>query len=332
MNRIIEGMNGYIEKWIEIIEGMNNTNTYKLAFGRAIVENACIGRYSLSNDLAVIEFKDIAECMVQYYWNQAFYFNLKQQPGDKVPLIYQRVKILIDEYKRLANTNIPCWANEGLDIIKTKNFALYSRALSECANILTHDVSYRFLNINGRSVDIYRCDLKLKMLFFRLEDLSDIKEYSHILIKLLNYKWSLLLEKYNCAPELLNKINDAAALNIPRNSLSKYKNFLLKNEFHDNTPLDFYSEKPLLNNDISVDHVIPWSFMYRDDIWNLVLTDRKTNSSKSNSVINEHLISRLQYRNKKLCSALPEGKEKEELKMAITENLVKRFYLLFIAS
>lgn len=142
----------------------------------------------------------------------------------------------------------------------------------------------------------------------------------------------MLLEKYNCSPELLNKVNDAASLNIPRNSLSKYKNFLLKNEFHNETPLDFYFTKPLFKDDISVDHVIPWSFMYRDDIWNLVLTDKKTNSSKSNSIINEYLIDKLQYRNKKLCDSLEEGKEKEELKMSVSENLPKKFYLLFVAS
>ncbi len=325
-------MNKYIEKWVEIIEGMNNTNTYKLAFGRAIVENVCIGKYFLSNNLVSIEFKDIAECMIQYYWNQAFYFNLKQQPGDKVPLIYQKVRFLIDEYRRLKKTNIPCWANEGLNFIKENNPTFYSRILFECASILTHDVSYRFLNVNGKTTDIYQYDLKLKLLFFEPNNISDIKEYSHILIKLLNYKWSLLLEKYNCSPELLNKVNDAASLNIPRNSLSKYKNFLLKNEFHGETPLDFYSTKPLFKDNISVDHVIPWSFMYRDDIWNLVLTDKKTNSSKSNSIINEYLIDKLQYRNEKLYNSLEEGREKEELKMSIMENLPKRFYLLFVAS
>lgn len=327
-------MNEYIEKWIEVIEGMNNTNTYKLAFGRAIVENACVGRlsFSNSNDKVNMDFQDIAECMIHYYWNQAFYFNLKQQPGDKVPIIYQKVKILIDEYRRIKNTNIPCWANVGIDIVKKENEELYSRILSDCAYTLTKDVSYRFLNANGKTLDIYQYDLKQKLLYFDWKQISDIKEHSHILVKLLNYKWSLLLEKFNCAPELLNKVNDAAESNIPRNSLFKYKNFLLKNEFFDSTPLDFYSEKPLLKSDISVDHVIPWSFMYRDDIWNLVLTDKKTNSSKGKTIVNEYLIDRLQYRNQKLYDKLQDGKEKEELKIAIDENLVKRFYLLFIAS
>ncbi len=324
-------MNEYIGKWMEIIEGMNNTNTYKLAFGRAIVENACIGNYHFLNGVITMEFNDIAECMVQYYWNQAFFFRLKQQPGDKVPIIYQLVNKLIEEYRKTENTNIPCWANKGLYCIRKKNPTLYSNIINECGNALRRDVSYRFLNVNGKAVDAYQYDLKLKLLFFTPNQISDIKDYSHILIKLLNYKWSLLLEKFNCAPELLNKVNDAAKSDIPRNSLSKYKKFLLENEFRNSSPLDFYSDKPLFEKDISVDHVIPWSFMYRDDIWNLVLTDKETNSMKSNGIIDKRMIDKLQDRNRRLYNVLEDGKEKEELKIANEEKLVERFYLLFIA-
>ena len=32
-------MNKYIQDWLDVIEYMNNDNTYKLAWGRAILEN-----------------------------------------------------------------------------------------------------------------------------------------------------------------------------------------------------------------------------------------------------------------------------------------------------
>ncbi len=66
-------------------------------------------------------------------------------------------------------------------------------------------------------------------------------------------------------------------------------------------------------------------------MFRVVLTDKKTNSSKSCSVIDECLIDKLQFRNEKLCDVLEEGKDKEELKIAVKENLPKRFYLSFIA-
>ncbi len=52
----------------------------------------------------------------------------------------------------------------------------------------------------------------------------------------------------------------------------------------DNKIIDFYTGEVLNPKDVSVDHVIPWSYMYSDDIWNLVLTSKRINSSKNNQI------------------------------------------------
>ena len=60
-----------------------------------------------------------------------------------------------------------------------------------------------------------------------------------------------------------------------------------------NKPIDFYTGDELDMDDISVDHVIPWSFMYSDDIWNLVLTSKSNNSSKSNHIPSKEVFEQL---------------------------------------
>ena len=95
----------------------------------------------------------------------------------------------------------------------------------------------------------------------------------------------------------------------------------------DEYPIDFYSGKTLDSKDISVDHVIPWSFMYSDDIWNLVLTSRSINSSKSNSVPDEIDIDRLNKQN--LIMRDVKGlndKYKKALDIAIECHYVNKFY------
>lgn len=67
-----------------------------------------------------------------------------------------------------------------------------------------------------------------------------------------------------------------------------------------NKPIDFYIGDELDMDDISVDHVIPWSFMYSDDIWNLVLTFKSHNSSKSNHIPSKEVFEQLNQRNKAL--------------------------------
>jgi hypothetical protein len=50
----------YIKKWFKIIEQMANTNTYKLAWGRAIIECITDKSYTILFNKAVINFRSIA--------------------------------------------------------------------------------------------------------------------------------------------------------------------------------------------------------------------------------------------------------------------------------
>ena len=47
-------------------------------------------------------------------------------------------------------------------------------------------------------------------------------------------------------------------------------------------------------DDESIDHVIPWSYLYSDDLWSLVLVKKGANSSKSNNIPEEDLIKKLE--------------------------------------
>ena len=151
-----------------------------------------------------------------------------------------------------------------------------------------------------------------------------LKEYGIILSKLLNYKWAQLLEKFNFCPKIANKVNGISESKLRRNSLTKYKEELLK-EFHNGTIIDFYTGQILDKDDISIDHVIPWSFMYSDDIWNLVVTSKSNNSSKSNSIPNPETIEKLKQRNKKLLEIV-DGKFKDDLQLSIDNNYLEKFY------
>ena len=111
---------------------------------------------------------------------------------------------------------------------------------------------------------------------------------------------------------------------IKRNSLNKYKEELLK-EFAGKEIVDFYTGRPINEDDVSIDHVIPWSFMYSDDIWNLVITSKSVNSSKSNSIPSDEIIEKLKIRNENL-NALLSGSFKLAMDEAIKNNYVDKFY------
>ena len=82
---------------------------------------------------------------------------------------------------------------------------------------------------------------------------------------------------------------------------------------------------------ISIDQVIPWSYLYSDDLWNLVYVETSLNSSKQNRIPNEETINKLEHRNKRLLKILVNAavndKHTEELRLSAEKDYVKKFWV-----
>lgn len=272
----------------------------------------------------MITFDAIAHKMVKYYWNQTFFFNLRQRSNiKKKPVIVQQVDLLIEKYKELSGSSIPTWFDKAELVLNTEE-DFYKNVLKKCARKLKDDVSWRFMHVNKETKNLYVLNKDYLYISIDKEQVLLLKEYGFVLSQLLNYKWAQLLEKFNNAPRITSKVKGISDNQIRRNNLTKYKNILLENM---NKPIDFYTGEELQPDDISVDHVIPWSFMYSDDIWNLVLTSKSHNSSKSNHIPSKEVIEQLNQRNKDLVETINYSKYKEELNIAIMHNYVDQFYL-----
>lgn len=143
------------------------------------------------------------------------------------------------------------------------------------------------------------------------------------LSKVIILEWAKYLEKINHGlPMLISKIEG----NIPsRSALEKIKSMLLK---HSN--ICFYCSN-LLSNDkqmIHADHFIPWSFIFEDEIWNLVLSCRKCNLKKHSSLPPKQFIKLLVRRNDQLCNIIF-GMKKSLLKLdpgLLQEKTIMKHY------
>ena len=73
--------------------------------------------------------------------------------------------------------------------------------------------------------------------------------------------------------------------------------------------------------------------MFSDDIWNLVYVKKNYNTSKSNRIVEESEIIKLENRNKELLSKMKKSnmidKNYQELKLSIENNLLKKFWISF---
>ena len=93
----------------------------------------------------VIPFVQIAEKMLKYYWNQTYFFNLKQSPGKK-PIVVQETEKCIEFVKNIRQSNIPVWFDKAQqDLLSDPNF--YQKRINAIAKTLEHDVCWRFKRI-----------------------------------------------------------------------------------------------------------------------------------------------------------------------------------------
>ena len=144
---------------------------------------------------------------------------------------------------------------------------------------------------------------------------------------MVNFRWTQILENYNSAPKIANKVRGTEKGEIKRKSLNKFHNIL---KIENPKEICFLSNEKI-TDDLSIHHVIPWSYLYSDDIWNLVYVKKKKNSEQSNKIPTKKMIDKLITRNKVLIKKMEEKNLKNkfyfELKNSIEKNLVNQFWI-----
>ena len=113
------------------------------------------------------------------------------------------------------------------------------------------------------------------------ETLSFIRRSAHALETIANHWWARYLERVNMlAPLIIEK----------RSSLAKYVKLL---RVTDRTQC-FYCERPVEDGETPhVDHVIPWSFLLSDPLWDLVLSCASCNLAKSDVLPDTRYLDKL---------------------------------------
>lgn len=304
-------MNKYLNDITTIIRDCSMVNTYKMSWIRSIVEYC-----SKNPNLSIIHFDDLSRLIFKYYWNQTIYFNLQQGSNpNQQPEIFQIVVKEIEKYQKKYNFK---------PIFFTKVENKIDVNVKRISKILTQDVSWRFQKVGNKNYDLYTLDFnELKI---EIHQPEIIIQYSEILFELINHRWTQELEKYNSSPRISKKINGTDRENIKRGSLLKFKKYL---DLENPEKICFISGEKI-KDDLSIDHVLPWSYLFSDDIWNLVYVKKDLNSSKSNKIPNEEIIRKLEKRNKVLYQMMKEmgvnDKRFIELETSIKKDYVREFW------
>jgi 5-methylcytosine-specific restriction endonuclease McrA len=287
--------NSSIQQVFNTIVGQSiKDNTYKFALTKFLLDHAHTCK--TKDECLRIEYKQIAEKFLEYYWFQECKYKLKQDfKVERMPVIIRIIrKYCGEEYI----------AESYEKYFKSKS-ELKEKMISEIERTCLQDViprlqpkdnytlyrHYHTLSSNGKK---YRLPpATQRYIEIDPETFLYFKQYYHELTKLLIYEWAKFLERTNFTPRLIAKLESLGIQK--RKSLTKFKKILL----HQMDAKCFYCNDPVYLDNLHIDHFIPWSYIFEDDIWNLVISCSDCNLKKSDALAPIKCVEKIEQRNKK---------------------------------
>ncbi|RKZ99734.1 MAG: hypothetical protein DRQ47_10570 [Gammaproteobacteria bacterium] len=321
-----------IEQLLTVIRHGRIDNSYKMVWAKAIVDLS-----DEDPDRKAIPLSEIADKVIGYYWNLHIFFDpdgrtLRQSSNSsKPPKILQHVLGYIASYKSLKGEKFkPCFY-EQLEEGDKKKIAIQPAVI---ASILKENVRHRFLKYSGAEYAFYDYRSDVNQLIFEVSACEQLAQYQGVLRDSIHYRWTQILEDFNKAtPRIAAKVAIRRSGPRTEGSLKKYHEWL---KIENPNLICSYCEKPIEKDDLSVDHLIPYSFLFSNDIWNLSFTHSHCNSSKNNTPPTKHAIDMQDKRNQNLynlvSSKYPELFDKKvfkELSFALQENLLRKMSQIY---
>lgn len=260
-----------------------NQNSYKFAVGMAIVE---IGK-------KVITYLELAEKLAEYYHRNVIRFkirettNINQQPkAHQIIIEFFRNKEITHKLSEEDKKEI---AKQYVSINQFRDSVLYY-VLPCWEGAQSNDnlkSKYKYPAEGDNSFFSYSkkdAQIELKDEFYEI-----VKNNKQLLLDLTVLEWVRFLEKFNNIPNLVNKIS----YKKPKRNLSKFIDLFINLGEKYWKICCICGNKIEKEDDLTLDHVIPFDYIWSDDLWNLVPAHKNCNSSKNMKLGNDYEFNRL---------------------------------------
>lgn len=282
-------------------------NTYKFAMARALIE-VCHERDPGGRGPLVVEYRTLAHKFLQYYWRQVCVFRIRQHHHPKkeaevVKAILDkwgsgtdggdtdggrpRIREAVDDFGKLN-------AGEVEDVTGRILRTVFGSERSKKGVVVS-----RFQKVKiGRYSEVVRAfydyDDGRREITVREDARRFFEENRAILLDEVTFVWAKYLEAANGGlPGLLAKVE--AARTRPRRNAAAMK--AAREEFLAGKEECFYCGCVLDRGTIEADHFIPWSFIFDDQMWNLVPSCGCCNGRKGGMLPDEDAYVMLLERN-----------------------------------
>jgi hypothetical protein len=247
------------------------SSSYKPALLKAIVR--IVRRGSESH----VALRTIGAEFVALFWVQTVVFRLRQAATvTSEPEVVRRIRSAAELAGVRSLSDLSSTTRERLD--------------AEMARVLRINVLEAFHRSKPLAMGaLYTWSKSDEFITISAESHAFISENAQTLESIANFWWAKYLERVNLlAPLVIEKVERDGA---KRSSLSRYLEILRQTDEH----RCFYCSRDLEESGkgIHVDHVIPWSFLLTDPLWDLVLSCAPCNLAKSDSLPDRKYLAEL---------------------------------------
>ncbi len=273
-----------IQQIQDIISRDKKTATYKFALLRALCE---ISRYEShtvtwyrEGDMVLVPMKRIAVRWVYYYW-PILKNSVKQATSEKLAFEEQL-------------TNLPFKLSEFQLLRQFLETPDAKPLLSKVANTIkvgpvryagggTNDI-FGFISKSDASVYQELKEIDNGVITVPLALWRDINHFSHWIEDSLSIQWAQLTEKLNQDKKFAQHLD----LITKSTQVDERTTYLIRKLFKNIKVECVWTGKSL--DEFAVDHMIPWSVWRNNDLWNLLPSDVKVNSKKSDLIPSVKLV------------------------------------------
>ncbi len=280
-----------------LMRDASKSATYKSALLKALI------RIAVGGEALHIPLSRIGEEFVRLYWDQTVIYHLRQAAVlSKEAIVVKLIRETALSHKARAMNDLP--ATDRAELV------------TRMAKLLTVNVLKAFHTSKPASMSaLYSWGQSDLAITLSQESHTFLRANRLPLEVIANYHWADYLEACNrLAPRIIQKVSRESAR---RSSLARYMALLKR----DDDAQCFYCRLPASAGiPMAVDHVIPWSFLLEDPLWDLVIACQPCNSKKSDWLPAPEYLEKLKRRN--FDSKIFSG----NVSLLVAEPDIERFY------
>ena len=272
----------YMDTVTSILKRGQFANSYKFALLRSL---AAFGAEQGSG-YETVEHEWLAGKFIEFYWPLTVRFKIRQATvPNKDPVVMRYIRNEKTTLGLSPETSLPKYQNKYQD--------RHAQLVPKVVRKAFADVIPRFHTVGKKEVKPALYEPVGEGILIDA-DARQFLNANHKALDLLAIgSWVKFTEKFSSAPRLYEKIQ---GLKFKRSALKPYKEFFQTVLGETNC---FYCGREAQAQS-HVDHVIPWSFVAEDKVWNLVLSCEKCNGEKSSQTPEDPFVEKLIRRNEAL--------------------------------